>query len=1545
MKTSSSSLRFLSSFLLFIFISTPFLQAVAYAEEAINYRGSTSIEEEAHTTPPPTYPELMRRFRALQAPAESRQGGIAGQGGESDQESLLADLTSFLKAEKERMDTLHVSYFKQQAYTRMLRTQIRALGGTPAIWDKIRVFFEDLFGIEPEEGVKMILDEAKDSRPEEPKLPKNPSSFQFPKEPPAIQAITHLETAPDDTGSPKPTNIFENIENIITIEEVGAATSTPSIPYESLPTLQDTQEDGKEVLIPQEIQDLASELHYNPVEIFSFLRNSITYAPYYGARKGPLGCLKDLLCNDTDASSLAISLFRASGIPARYKKSIVVVPVSQLKSLLGVDETKTAYAAFALNNVPVFTMSGNEIGTNFDTADFSNETKLALEWTHLQIFYEYDEQGGNISNGLSFASASSTDDVRTTLQQYPKKQWIPLDVVMRPYTRTTREIVHDTAGFNTDSFWSGFFGYQGTLSPVSKYTQDLISQTGKDIHSPTYQSSRTLQPFPFEILPNTLPYVIQQGVTGGTTILPETWSSLPDARRAHVTISLLHENRSTSLSHTFYASEIENKGIELVYEGKTQTDKDTIQSYGGIHATPSALVDIAPVFEVGGARYTGTDSLKIGESMILNFSYGTGAETLSTDEKFSVAGNSEGIFMTFSRVRPNPLLDTPSKVLLAGNTEIARKYLEHIQEQGDLLSKSLDYAYQTSFARAVVTQNRILSTIGGMPTTFDFKGLTIDASSYITDYSNRDTYKTHQKDFRLLWGLDASYYEGQLFTDLAGLEGISTVKGLQYASSRPNDYTIHTITSANESVIDTLLLSPNTKANMHTDVQAGKTIVTPDKPVEHGTWRGIFYTSISPDGFGTYAIGEQTAGVLNGGWTTNQYTITQWTGEDAYEHFAYESTNEPKQFIYKDNSEKNILCVMDVARYNFIVGGQVAPGWNLAQHGKPCAEDLLWFGSHDHQLIIATDGAYFESQSDRYGPGGEFGYWTRNATLVNTFQQKFPSRTISIGKLYPYWGTYIYDIMDQKFFGLVGKLERKGIIMYSPKERQFYEIRGRMFKEYTGDKKVLDDYIPGLLGHPTSEEIEIPNFDNSFYPNYKQTFTNGALYRAIGGLLFPDDVYPVIGAIYQKHNELGGVSAFGLPARDPAWSAEQQNTILQTFENGKRLKYTIGGAVLVEDASQTLSINRDFQGIEWEEFQEGIFDALAEVDIYSITINFAAGQGVGLVMNQAAKSIAKKAGMKGAVTLGAKFVPYLGWTFFGVTASLAARENRPLYLACNSDPQSLIENKRPAYYCGKLGVSGLAFAVGIATEAAAERLNLLGVATKAARAGKAKLFGKTGENEALAREIRDLLEKNPKTRTALSEIAEGLDDVDVDLLASNKKILSGLAAGKSLQTFNGFVQSGPMKGYAKYRVAPRYAHEVSEYTKPLAFDHKALIKIGALEPDGTFYSIDQLDTATKKALDLGSDLAEIVYIKKIDGTTLFAPRATNYKLPHAYMARGEDVVAAGTLEVFGTKESPFLVITDTTGHYEVMKESAMIVEAEIKRLGYAVQPDYGRYVR
>ena len=766
-----------------------------------------------------------------------------------------------------------------------------------------------------------------------------------------------------------------------------------SINDEYLPTIIDIQEDGEEIFIDSEIINLAASLENNPLNIFNFIRNTINYEPYYGAKKGSLGCLHETSGNDVDISSLAISILRAAGIPARYKKSIIVASDEQLKTLIGVDDLKSVYAAYYWNKVPVFTIDGSNLGDNFQTANFSGIDKLALEWVFVEIFYEYDERAANINNSVSLKHIETTNELRALLNNYPKKQWIPFDAVMKPLNHNMKEIIHDTANFNTEQFWNDFFKYNGSLSPIEKYIADLQTTTGKNIQDDAYQSTLTISQKDFQILPYKLPYLLGSGVSeDGVSIEPETWSVFPDSRRYIVKISLLNkDDQSIILEHSFWGSKINNHGVKLLYEGANDTDKIVIKSYGGIHATPASMVYISPYFNLDFTNFKTENSLKIGDSCILRFEYIINGEVWHTDEKFSIAGNNEGIFVILSKVKENSTVDnnadnsTDSTILLEGNIELARQYIRRTSNCMDLLMKSLDIAGNINFFRAVVTQNRTLTKVNDIPTTFDFKGLSIDAVSYITDYSRRNDFSLHRKDFHLLWGLQASYYEAQIFTDIAGLNAISTVKGLQHAYANPSEYVVYNINTNNEYVIDTLTISNNTKLNMHTDVQNGRTIITPNTFVSSGNWNGLFYVSLENDGTGTYAIGEQV--INNGGWSlikdenVEEIIVNDDETEAEKVRMKIEVDDGESFFIYSDDIMSEKKCRIKKSDFENVLEDEEYKH----EYGVPCIKDYKKLGNQTIHYVLTTDGIKYYKEND-------FVYWITESNVLNILKDKKENR-------------------------------------------------------------------------------------------------------------------------------------------------------------------------------------------------------------------------------------------------------------------------------------------------------------------------------------------------------------------------------------------------------------------------------------------------------------------------------------------------------------------------------------------------------------------------
>ena len=1074
---------------------------------------------------------------------------VRGNSGDGNAKKQISEkLEQFIEEEEARLKELGVSDRKMGKYLDFLQ-------GNKDFADNKKDGFLDNVGKflgKIGDGVKSIfVDEDSnliiDKNGEEIRIDfvNKPSSFEFNNERILINNISEpvIDYVPEK-------GLTDKLMDTVKIRQVDASYS-----YEQLPVLADLEQDELDVVFSSDIEALADELNYNPVNIYNYVRDNIEYEAYYGVKKGAQGCLVERVCNDYDANSLFISLLRASNIPARYHKGVAVLGVEQLQNMLGVDSTRSVYANLFLNKVPVFTISGNDIGEDFETADFSNETHLGVEWVFTEVFYDYDYRGGNIDN-FSIVEDFETDlELQDYLLGSTAKQWIPLDVMVKDYEIVQNEILADTASFDSMNFWTNYLQTYNALAPIDKFLADMGTQTGKDPMENL--SGKSIGSNEVDILPYRLPYLFGEGEDEhGNVISKENWSVLPEALHHKVELTLMDKDSSTTvLAKEFNALEMNNVAIEIVYEGATQTDKDIIDSYGGIAYTPSALVDIVPVLITDTGYYEVGGTIEIGDSLILGFEVTVGSLDIDSNEKFSTAGNDEGIFMTFSQIQEDIVLDDEtdekreSKVLLSGNSAIARAYLDKIIKNGNTLADSLDYSYNYSFARAVVTQNRVLNEVDGIPTTFEFSGLSIDATSYINDWSNRGDYDNHRQDFRLLWGLDSSYYEGQIFDDLAGLEGIATVQGLQYASNE-SGYTVYTIDSSNESVIDTLNLSDNTKANMHSDVAEGNTIVTPDKYVEKGTWRGILYISLDPKWTGTYAIGEQVA---NGGWTIEDLERYVYESVEEQQREYYKKDIGDSVIIFEDGKEKSLKCRISETDLLFIT---LDPGYSEA-FGPPCAMEIGLVNGYEESnrsYMLTTKAVMFSVVN---GNEPVFPYWISHEEIRQILERD----KLSDPFLVPQSTIKLFD-NGFHFDVNAGTFAQKGGYNFAQRTKMevFYEptdqrgngnvVWGKMYEKIRDNR-----WIQYYLGYPTSNKQETGKSISGTDGKY-QNFINGQLYLDDGW--FKDKVFYVYGAIAQEFNSqeycrnngqwCGTGGTLGFPTNDPEFS---QDTVTQKFEGKK----------------------------------------------------------------------------------------------------------------------------------------------------------------------------------------------------------------------------------------------------------------------------------------------------------------------------------------------------------------------------------------------------------
>lgn len=139
------------------------------------------------------------------------------------------------------------------------------------------------------------------------------------------------------------------------------------------------------------VQQKAAELDYDPNRIFAFLRDDVGYESYTGSLRGARGTLWSSAGNALDEASLGVALYRASGIPARYAQGTLSDALAQQLILSMFPAPLQLVGAFAP-------------GT--DVADPANDPGLLAE-ARAHYWAQFDVGGGFQNSDTTFANATS----------------------------------------------------------------------------------------------------------------------------------------------------------------------------------------------------------------------------------------------------------------------------------------------------------------------------------------------------------------------------------------------------------------------------------------------------------------------------------------------------------------------------------------------------------------------------------------------------------------------------------------------------------------------------------------------------------------------------------------------------------------------------------------------------------------------------------------------------------------------------------------------------------------------------------------------------------------------------------------------------------------------------------------------------------------------------------------------------------------------------------------------------------------------------------
>lgn len=658
--------------------------------------------------------------------------------------------------------------------------------------------------------------------------------------------------------------------------QIGADEELKEIPFSQLstiamPTMQKrTAPFGTSPLAPvlsltaselSVLEELAEELDHNPVEIFNYVYTTISTTPYYGKKKGAYNTYLEKTGNDMDTALLLQALLEASGFETHLIQAQILLTPEQAQRLVGVNDVRTAAQHLLNTGIPV-AMAVDALG---------EPVYVLKEHAWVEVSLPYQNYRGLVESG---------DDY----------EWVPLDASLKESFASQELNAPDAMDFNSDEFFEDYLTGATEGTPIEAL-QSAISTflSESDYSYLNYEdvlTQKTRQAHRFEFLPNTLPYPIVEILEDAETFGPELTHELSFSVKDSSDVSLL-DTRLT-------VEELANKQVVLGFAPATSADQEVIDLYGSIYLTPPYLIEVKPQLRVNGETVAEGSATPAAGAIEFTMDFlaprrelweDIETQNIETINLNSHAGNDIAIALNTDVILSPELFPEAQESGEFWNDQklyrTALNYLKRVEANQIELGDIFGGTFTNEATRAFVFNGVDVTTLAGVPESFDWKGLRIDSSAVINYASYFGDISSHKKDFTMLFGLAASLDESAIFEEDFDVEAMSTVKGIRLINQGliPG-VSIVKLDAANRSSIDALDLSESTKNTFRSSIDDGKIIYTPTSSFTYLDWTGLVYLTLNPEnGDGGYTIGEG----LNGGHTVEEWSFLGFVIEEANE--------------------------------------------------------------------------------------------------------------------------------------------------------------------------------------------------------------------------------------------------------------------------------------------------------------------------------------------------------------------------------------------------------------------------------------------------------------------------------------------------------------------------------------------------------------------------------------------------------------------------------------------------------------------------------------
>ncbi len=290
------------------------------------------------------------------------------------------------------------------------------------------------------------------------------------------------------------------VDLIERLTDVTGETSLPSyLPLEGLSPTLETQ-------FHEELAELAKTLDYDPSKIYEWVYTNVEFEDYALSRKGSLATYRTRRGNEWDQCSLLITLYRMSGIPARYavgrtyesvegiadtKKELVLVqawlPASPYpqQSDTELDSPNRAWITLAPWHKDLHITGGIDIAPLGEGDDVLIPSELKITNNNLIARWDFNNNSNDtqgINNGTAVNAGYAEDTTRPAAPSDPTNNPNGLNVLHLPSVSSTRFLIRNHSRLNDSSFtkrtislWFKDEAYDNTGKEEMLFTQGIVT--------------------------------------------------------------------------------------------------------------------------------------------------------------------------------------------------------------------------------------------------------------------------------------------------------------------------------------------------------------------------------------------------------------------------------------------------------------------------------------------------------------------------------------------------------------------------------------------------------------------------------------------------------------------------------------------------------------------------------------------------------------------------------------------------------------------------------------------------------------------------------------------------------------------------------------------------------------------------------------------------------------------------------------------------------------------------------------------------------------